>query len=219
MQLSCPECQAPCEYEPVTVITPETAAHDQLLRGELNRVQCPECETAILCDTPVLFRDDVQKQLIYYIPAQDCPDIHTACEQMQRIVDEVFAEVHPQEQHDCRLVTAYTEFIEKIGILNAGYNDLLIEYVKYRLFQHNPGISFAEHELLYDFASDAPDTIVFQVFEREAHKHVYTLQVERQDYLDVEQNYLTNEDAHDELHDIFPPYRIHVDEIFAKLEG
>ena len=35
----------------------------------------------------------------------------------------------------------------------------------------------------------------------------------------MEQNYLTNEDAHDELHDIFPPYRIHVDEIFAKLEG
>ncbi len=219
MKIPCPNCERLCQLDAVTVVHPDTSELDALLRGDLNCAYCEECEHPILYETPILYRDDNARLMVYFIPVSHCPSLEEALAQLETLYADIFAEVHANDRPDCRLVTTRQRFIEKIALFRAGYNDRLVEYVKYMLFEHNPGLQPGRHELLYDFARDNDDTLVFQAFDNSIHEHVYTVEFQMDDYFNLEEHYLTDDDARNQLDDLFPTHHVQVCELFEAAEA
>ena len=214
MQIPCPECETLNDFEPVTVVRPESSEQDALLRGDLNCVDCAECHAGFLYETPILYRDDQRKMFVYFLPESHCPDLQEALKELDRLYEDVLSEIHANERPDCRLVTTRQRLIEKIALIQAGYNDRLVEYVKKMLIEHNPGLKPDQHEMFYDFTQEKDETMTFQVFDMSQQEHAYTLEFQMDDYFGLEDYYLNDVEARDTMDGLFPTHHVQVCELF-----
>jgi hypothetical protein len=226
VNLSCPKCGVINEFKPVTALRPETPELAALFRSQLNQCRCGECGTVFLYDSPLLFRDDARRTLIYFVPASRVADPDAALAQMGRLFQETFGDFAENERPACRLVLRRSHFIEKVALHLGGYDDRIIEYVKYMMFQHSSGLKNRNLELLYDFSrdtgcvgvppgdetADAPpaDAIRFLAFDLATGRPEYSLDFSRHDYTEVQQFFGGTPQGQQQLDKLFPGYRVEV---------
>ena len=118
-----------------------------------------------------------------------------------------------------RKVKAYIgdkeEFIEKIMLVNAGFDDRLMEYAKFQLFQNCPGqLDHEKHRLLFDFSNKEDNLIKFVVFDKENGKHIAGLHIERKDYEAMDNEFKNTPTLQKELDALFPNCNVTVDRVF-----
>jgi len=112
----CPACQAEVEIELAYVVYPESPELDHLMTGTLNLARCEECQTDFLVETPLLYKDDEDRFLAYYMPVDDTDGQSKAVEELKKLTDVVFANEDSELKPTCRLTFARRRFIEKIMI-------------------------------------------------------------------------------------------------------
>lgn len=212
-KVKCPACTAEAEFQPATVLRDETPELQALFDGTLNRVECPGCGTQFLFETPILYRDDDGRHLIYYLPRALNDNLEDALRQMDEFADVIFAEFDDAERPECRLSTQRHHFLEKIALHHHGFDDRLVEYVKYQLFEHSEGLDPIRHELLFDFGGHEEGQIKFIAFDRETGEAKYGLGFAEEDYRGLEEYFLAGPAMEAQLDGLFKGKYVHVDDI------
>ena len=210
----CPHCEAVQEVEPVTVIRPTDDSLVQLFKGTLNRVTCSSCETPFLLDVPLLFRDDDEKLLIYFIPMQDIQKWREAEEQMKELTKTIFDDEIEAFEPQCRLTLTRKTFVEKISLHLHRLNDRLIEYIKYQLYE-NPQkkIDPIRNELLYDFSAQDDGKLPFLVMDRESGQATAGAHIPIEIYSELASTFLTDSKLQEELASLFPGFYVSVEKL------
>ncbi len=214
--ISCPYCQATVVAEPVSVINEGTTSVDELFEGALNRLVCPECERSFLFETPLLYRDDADRFLVYYLPRSIVVSVDDAIRQMQELYDQIFAELDEIDKPTCRLAVSRNSFIEKIALHQFEYDDRIIEYIKYQLYQHNDDLDPVRHQLFFDFGNSDDDAIVFLAYDRDKGQPEYSLALTRADYDDLAEHVFSTEEMEEELTKLYRNYYISVDDLVGQ---
>ncbi|HDL77671.1 MAG TPA: hypothetical protein ENG36_02770 [Lentisphaerae bacterium] len=167
-ELKCPHCGGEFEAFLVEVVDasrfPELKT--RLLRNELNRVTCPQCDYMFLVESELLYRDPERRLMIYLMPGAG-----ERWREAEKIVKSLLvnylaefggsAEPLPEVQ----LVFSRTELIERIFILDKGYDLLAIEYIKYLIYTRNAGkVNPRSKQLLFN-AEDSDERALWFVIQ------------------------------------------------------
>ena len=213
---SCPHCNASQCIEPVTAVYPDSEELDSLFNGTLNRFQCSACEQKFSVKVPVLFRDEENHALVYYIPAEDRKDWQEAENQMDKVLKQVFSNLPDDELPHCRLTLTYRGFIEKTSLLMNGFDDRVIEYLKYQLFKDEQRqLDPYRTEMLYNFSQQDENYLNFLLFDRETGSSASALDVPKELYDELAESILKDEDVKNELEEMFSGYFINVEKLFG----
>jgi hypothetical protein len=125
--------------------------------------------------------------------------------------DEEEIETPPPE---CRLVFSRRRFIEKITLLEKGYNDRLVEYIKYQLINNaKEDIDAVRTELLYDFSCEDATILRFLLFDRETGRSAQAAHIPASVYQDLEETFEHNTSLQEELESLFPDVIVSVDNL------
>ncbi len=211
----CPRCHALQGIEPVSVLRPGDPALDALLRGSLNQTTCASCGTRFLVNVPLVFRDDAQRHVIYFMPLDDPRAWREAEQQMTHLTRQVFADADDAGAvPEIRLTVTRKAFIEKIELHLHGLDDRLIEYIKFQ-FYNNPdnAIDAVRHELLYDFSSAAEENLAFILFDRESGQATAAAHIPHEIHAELAEAMLGDGGLADELRELFPGFYVSVDRL------
>ncbi len=214
-QVPCPHCRADVCFSPVTVIQEGTIDIDRLFDGTLNQAHCDTCGKDFLFETPLVYRDDETRYLVYFLPRPMAGDLAKAIASMDQIYRQMFAEFDEEDLPTCRLTLQRSHFIEKIALHQFDYDDRLVEYVKLMLYQHNEGLDPIRHELLFDFGNTDEESINFFAYDREHGQAEYALGITLDDYRDLEESLFSSPDMQDELEGLFREHYVTVDDLLA----
>lgn len=71
-RMRCPNCSASFLVQVRTILDvgQEPEIKEQFLRGEINRAQCPECNTGGMLSAPLLYHDPAKELLVSYVPTE-----------------------------------------------------------------------------------------------------------------------------------------------------
>jgi hypothetical protein len=210
---ACPKCSATNAFLPVTVLRDKSDELKQLLAGRLNTVLCESCETEFLYETPILYRDDPQRWMVYFLPPVIVERLDDAILQVEELYDTVFDDLADDDRPGCRLATTRNAFIEKIAVHQRGLDDRIIEYVKYQLYQNCDDLDPIRHELLFDFSSSAGDQFTFLAFDRDTGKPTYSMEFPTADYESLATYFLSSEKMQGELNQMFRRHFVQVDDL------
>ena len=211
---TCPSCGSITEFEPATTLMPGSEALLDLYKGELNTCICPTCDQSFRIETPILFRDDDSRSLVYLLPDDDA-DEENVDALVDRIVKDAFGPTKKEAIPTVRVVTEHSHFLEKIAILQKGLDDRIIEYVKYLLFENSDEVDNDTFELLFDFTADSPDTLAFIAFERETRKGEYELSFDKSDYAELATAFTESPEASAKLAELFPGHIVTVQRLLV----
>ncbi len=215
--VECPKCQAPQEVVPVTVLRPGAEALQALFKGALNRVTCGACGTGFVLAVPILYRDDAARFMVYFISTADPAERAEGERQMERVTKQIFSQESGLQPPTCRLVTDRSALIEKITLHERGFDDRIVEYVKYQLFS-NPNRENrpdpVRHRLLFDFSAD-PDgpNLAFVIFDRESGRPTAGAHIPMEVYREVEEAFTTSLKMREELQALFPGTYVSVERL------
>jgi len=134
-RVKCPCCGKTITVEVVSSLRPGDKHLAALMTGTLNRATCSDCKVEFLVETPLVYLDGQTSFIVYLLEPPE--DGNT--EALEREVDCMATEVFSRENLErplVRLTFTYPDFIEKIKLRTLGYDDRLIEYAKYQLFQN-----------------------------------------------------------------------------------
>tara|TARA_B100000809_G_scaffold89411_1_gene87872 strand:- start:3883 stop:4608 length:726 start_codon:yes stop_codon:yes gene_type:complete len=214
LEASCPKCEAETSFAPVTVLTDlQTGDLKSLFSGSLNTVHCEACETDFLYETPILYRDDAGRWMVYYLPPTIIERLDDAVLQVEKVYDTVFKDFSSEERPGCRLVTKRNALIEKIAIHQRQFDDRIIEYIKYQLYQNCDNLDTIRHELLFDFGNTTESQLMFLAFDRDTGKPTFSMAFPVEDYESLSTYFLSSEKMEHELGRMFRPHFIQVDDL------
>lgn len=217
MELACPHCSARFSFEPTTTITPDSPEMELLMDGILNCVECPSCKKNLSIPLRLIYRDPENALVIIQEPkAMEMAQARAAALQADEAATTAARNAGTQRP-TVRMVFGRPEFIEKIQLFENDYDDRVIEYAKYQLF--NGGVtdgelSPAKHRLFFDFTRSDDDQLTFIVFTRDTGRPVRLLQVDMHEYDQLLDELENNPAAAAELEHIFPGAFVDVDTIF-----
>ena len=209
--IDCPHCQQPTPFEAISVLVEGESTVLLLLDSTLNQCTCKACDKTFLFETPLLYRDDKRRYIVYYVPPAFATSEEEAIKHVDALYRSVFGDFKPEERPSCRLVTSRSQLIEKIVVHQSNYDDRLIEYIKYQLLQHSPGLDLVRHEVLFDFGKSNEESMQFIVFDRETRQPQFSLQFMPEDYHKLAGYFL--EDGREELDSLFRPYLVRVEDL------
>ena len=213
-QVNCPQCGHQQDVHPVTVLAPGDEELHDLFEGQLNQVTCETCQTTFLLDVPIVYRDDEERFLIYYLPLDDRERRDQAEEHMARVTETVFGRNEQEQAPDCRLVHTRRRFIEKIAIHEDGLDDRIIEYIKYQLYNHpDKDVDAVRTQLFYDFTHADEHRIPFILFDRETGEPQASAHVPTSLYQELRQTFMTDAEMTEELNKLFPGTRVTVEKL------
>ncbi len=220
LNLKCPKCGAGFDFEPVTQLTPQDFHEKELVEGSLNCTRCPECGATLNVPVKVIYRDSVRPFFLCLdparIPEERIPEVAAKFDEWATTA----ALEHQVQRPVVRLVFTRQDFIEKIYLHRLGYDDRVIEFAKYQLF--NEGIqggnyNFREHHLLYDFGHQDQETMGFIIFDKKLGRPIRIISVPRQEYDALVDEIRSNPELMHELDRCFPGCLVDVDMLFEKL--
>ena len=188
----CPHCGHRMSTQVTTVIRHDDAkALEALFKGTLNRVRCAKCGHDFLVDTTLIYRDDENPFIVYYI-------------------DDV------RFTYDAGTVT-FPDFIEKISLRRLGLDDRLIEYAKHQLFSNlgDERLNSSAHRLLVDFSNKDADKLAFIVYDRETNRPISSLHVPMEEFNNLVKEFSVNDQLMNELDTLFPSCYVSVDRLFG----
>lgn len=138
--ITCPSCglqQQVDLYEAVNVST-DPQLKDALMHNWLNRVECPDCNTTFRVDMPLLYSDPQHNILIHWMPASDEMPREQILDEFDQTLDQI-NDIMPEDVAvpRVRLVLSRVELVELIYLIEGGYNQRVVEYVKYSIYTRN----------------------------------------------------------------------------------
>lgn len=214
--IQCPKCAFRMEAPVVRVLQPGSLAFKQLFSGNLNCPKCTKCGTVFQVEVEqLIFKDPDTAFILVQTPLPD--ENHQ--EDLEQEIDCMATDAAYQENLErplVRLVFNREDFLEKIALHLRGFDDRLIEYAKFQLFQNTGGASLMpqQHRLLYDFSNSDEQKMQFIVFDREAGNPCASLHLPMQDFKDMVEEFQNNDNLQQELQTIFPNCVVHVDRLY-----
>ncbi len=209
----CPHCDAQSECFPITLIRKGSDELAALFQGVLNVIPCRDCGKSFVLDIPVTYCDADRRCLIHFMPAANLGNLDDALAVVKKLYENIFADIAETARPYYRLTTSRKNFIEKISIHHHGYDDRLIEYIKYQMFQHSQGLDPISMELLFDFANSSDTDIMFIAFARETGKPLYNLGFKSADYRELSERFLVTPEMEHELNALYQGVYVDVSQL------
>ncbi|MDD7984044.1 CpXC domain-containing protein [Lentisphaera marina] len=210
-QISCPNCEAPIEYEIVDSIHEQSSAIQELFEGSLNRVNCHECAIEFHVQTPITFRSEDGQFIIFFKPRAEGEDWRETEKQMQIVLDEMASELPPELDPEARLVLDRNQFIEKIAAYINNIDDRIMEYIKFVMYRNGDAV-WPLQDLYYDFNTTENDHLEFTLMARKTGKAEQTLSVP----MEVYQQFVDDEHNEFDPDAIFPSLYVQVESLMDK---
>ncbi|MCH2175508.1 MAG: CpXC domain-containing protein [Lentisphaeria bacterium] len=200
-QFQCPDCNEIFTLEDTVFMEPESDQLIELYQGKLNLYACRNCGKQVWIDRDMVYKDTPRKKVIFYKA-----DISEA--QIDQQLDDVqdklgFQTDKSEDQPAWRLTVNHVDFVEKIYLHIHEYDDRVIEYIKSFLFNHNPGLEPTKHDLRYDFSCKKQEELRFMAIDRKTKQAVFQIDFDLDDYHNLEDELLGEEEQRNRLHACF----------------
>ena len=212
MELACPHCSTHFEFEPVTVLTPDSEHLPKLLHGTLNCVACPKCQATLNVPVQLIYRDH-RRPFMVVQTAHPLSEEEEAALALK--LDESATEAAQSEglqRPIVRLVFSRPDFIEKIALHQQGLDDRIVEYAKYQLFNGGAeGITPQRHRLLFDFTQKNAGRLTFIIYDRKTGRPIRVLQVPMEEFQQLVTEIQNNAELQAELDHCFPGCQVDID--------
>ncbi len=138
--ITCPSCGLQQEvelYEAVNV-SADPQLKDALMKNWLNRVECPDCEGTFRVDMPLLYTDPKHNLIIHWMPESEEVSRDSILDEFDQTLEQINELVPDDVQVPrVRLVLSRVELVELIFMIEAGFNQRVVEYVKYSIYSRN----------------------------------------------------------------------------------
>ena len=124
VQMPCPHCQHIQDFEVLLLVTGdmEPPLRDRIISGDWATFACHKCQKQERILYPTLYEDRVRKVRIHYQPNEEEAD------QLLKQLPDMVASYGPEyADYQVRLVTNPLDFMEKVAIFTAGYDDRIME--------------------------------------------------------------------------------------------
>ncbi len=207
--LKCPKCGSPIKAELYDAVNVKTDAElkQALMANRLNAVTCAQCQVTFRVDKPLLYHDPARRIMIYLIPlGEQVGEIgqQQFGEMLRQLNGALPQDIEPPEVH---LVFSQTELVERIFLLDARFNERVIEYVKYLIYSRNPGkVDPMAKALLFDTEDSTEEHLCFVVQDLKTRRLESVLQFERKTYATLCEMF-DRDDQTPSLLELFPgPY-------------
>ena len=156
-------CYAPVdfEYDEVVDLSQNPEAANQIMAGSFMEVKCPKCGKILHPEFPFTVKHEGKKIDIQFLP--------------ERMRDEYLRGISKYcFKKDGRIVIGFPELAEKLKIINEGFDDRIIEVIKYYMVSKIEADQKPENEIRAFFeCTDKEGNLVYQVLglkENEAAK-------------------------------------------------
>lgn len=214
--VACPKCGTVLDTVVTTTLLPGSPDIKALFAGTLNRPECPHCGTLFLIDEPLVYRDTASAFIAYQVAMPDDGDTSAIEQEIDCMATDISSR-EETERPTVRATFTRSDFIEKIALRSAGYDDRLVEYAKFQLFKNIPEkqLNQNRHRLLFDFSNQDEDKIVFIVFDRELNKPVSQVHLPSSDYLALLDEFLNSPELMLELDALFPSCYVSCDRLIG----
>lgn len=165
--ITCPECNHQSGFTTYQSInaTLDPKLKQQIIDWELFKFYCLNCGEPRLVCCETLYHDMEHRLMLYYIPAMD------SREQEQYRIEEMFSQIKQVEgdrysnsfdTYNFRIVSDMESFIEKVQIFDAGYDDRLVELMKFILApKEEEDIKFSYDHMMFTKVGDDSYEFIF----------------------------------------------------------
>ncbi len=214
IKVKCPKCGKELTATLVSTILPDDGNLRKLLDGSLNKVKCDSCGVDFVVENSLTYRDKEHSFIVFCVPPPE--DGNT--EPIEHEVDIMATDAAIKEgvaRPTVRLTFTRPDFIEKIMLHKAGYDDRLIECAKLQLFRSldELQLSRSRHRLLFDFSKTDEQSLMFLVYDKDELKAVNAVQVPMDDYRCLEMEFQNSRDLRKELEAAFPGCYVSADRL------
>ena len=127
IDIPCPHCK---EKNPFTIyqsvnvdISPELK--EKTLKGEIFNYHCEHCNKDSTIPYPMLYNDMTNKFMVYFADINQIEEFEFMNQDENELIQKVMSNITR------RGVTTWQDFIEKVTILENGYDDRIVEIVKF----------------------------------------------------------------------------------------
>jgi len=163
--IRCPSCGLQQEVELYESVNATSDPHlkDALMHNGLNRVDCPDCGATFRVDMPLLYSDPGHNVLIHWMPETEEMPRERILEEFDGALDQI-NDMMPADVDlpRVRLVFTRVELVELIYLIEAGFNQRVVEYVKYSIFTRNlDKVDPAKYRLLLNVEDSTDEELCF----------------------------------------------------------
>ena len=165
--ITCPSCgamQVVELYEAVNVES-DPELKTALMQNCLNRVECGDCDSSFRVDLPLLYSDPAHNVLIHWMPETEEASRETILDEFDQTLDQI-NEIVPDDVSvpQVRLVLSRVELVELIYMMEAGFNQRVVEYVKYSIYTRNmEKVDPTQHRLLLNVEDSTEEELCFVI--------------------------------------------------------
>ncbi len=206
--ITCPSCGVRKDVELYEAISAadDPQLRDALMKNGLNRVECPDCGVSYRVDMPLLYSDSRHGMLIHWVPESETMAREAILEDFDRSLEEINSMVPDDvDIPSVRLVLSRVELVELIFMIEAGFNQRVVEYIKYSIFSRNmEKVDPHRFRLLLNVEDSTEDELCFVTQDVESQELGGVLRYGRASYQSMCDLY---EECPDEFVEMFPgPY-------------
>lgn len=171
--ITCPECNHQSGFTTYQSInaTLDPKLKQQIIDWELFKFYCLNCGEPRLVCYETLYHDMEHRLMLYYIPAM------VNREQEEARIEEMFNQIKQVEgdrysnsfdTYNFRIVSDMEPFIEKVQIFDAGYDDRIVELMKFVLApKEDEDIQFSYDHMVFTKVGDDNYQFMF-IYEKRA---------------------------------------------------
>ncbi len=114
-------------------VTESKELKGKLLSGEINQVQCPECQKKSYIEKSLLYHDMDQRLWVQMLP----PTERSKWPELQEEYEEEIKKNSGIKKYHFRLAFGREELLEKVRIFDANLDDRIIELLKVRILNED----------------------------------------------------------------------------------
>ena len=205
VNITCPSCSMQQDvrlYDAIDVRN-DPELKDALMKNQLNRIECVDCDDSFRVDMPLLYNDPENKMLIHWIPETAEMDREQVLEDFDLAMEQMNGMLRDGEELPCvRLVLTRIELIELIFIVEAGMNQRAVEYVKYSIHTRNmDAVDPHKYRLLLNVQDSTDEELHFVMHDVQEQKLGKELRYGRAAYNSICE---LHEEDPDEFLEMFP---------------
>lgn len=204
--IRCPKCKAEAGFElyDSVNVAEDPELRDALIGSRLNSVECPSCQFKYRVDKPLLYIDPIRGFSVWWTN-EGAAQPEKATDEYRRMLASLQA-APGQLDLKPHLVYERVELIERIFLLEAGFDERVIEYIKYLVYSKNSRkVNPVSKRLLLNEQRPDDGNLCFAVQDVKTRRIEGVLQYDRKMVAEVEAMFAGN--PTNPLAELFPhPY-------------